>query len=312
MVSRRRYEPLGIVLATDEGLLQMPPGEKPERVVEGRRFTSADYHDGLAIAGAPEAGAWVHDGRRWRQQWEGELRSVSVTPSGHLYIGTTDGTLLESTDRGETWAEIEGVQNVIKHGKFAPPTGESRPFVASTVEVREGIVVGIAGGGAWHTRDGGKSWLRRSDGLDLKVHGLWVHPEQRDRLFATADRGVFRSEDEGFSWVQSLGGLDRSWGGTVAVLPGAPDALVLTAARHAPGLEGAVFRSPNGGVTWSRVMLEEEDEWDRVPVVVRPWDWEDVLFLAAGDKLWASHDRGRNWLALTSGLPVANAIAAGV
>lgn len=310
MVSRRKYDPLGIVLAVDDGLLQIPPGDQPEAVVEGHRFSCVEYYEGLAIAGAPESGAWVHDGRRWRQQWGGELRSVSVTPSLELFIGTTDGRLLKSADRGDSWEEVTGVQNVIKHGNFAPPTGHGRPCVVAVAEVHEGLIVGIGGGGAWHTRDGGHSWLRRSDGLDPKIHGIWVHPERRDRLYATTDSGVFRSEDEGFTWVQSLGGLDRSWGGTVAVLPGAPDALVLTAARHAPGLEGAVFRSANGGVTWSRVMLEENDEWERVPVVVRPWDWEDVLFLSAGDTLWASHDRGRNWLALTHGLPPANAIAA--
>jgi len=59
-------------------------------------------------------------------------------------------------------------------------------------------------------------------------------------------------------------------------------------------------------------MLEDEDEWDRVPCVVRPWDWEDLVFIAAGDKIFASHDRGRSWIGLMSGLPVANAITASV
>jgi hypothetical protein len=44
--------------------------------------------------------------------------------------------------------------------------------------------------------------------------------------------------------------------------------------------------------------------------VTRPWDWQDVAFIAAGEKLWASHDRGKNWIELGDGLPVANSISA--
>ena len=310
MVMRRRHDPLGLILAADDGLYQAEPGAESTCVVPGPRFTHVEYYDGLAAAAAPGTGIWVFAGRRWEQSWEGDARSISVTPSGAMFAGIGDGGLLRSEDRGESWSEIEGVRNLLKHNNFASIGGDRRSVVSSVIEVDEGFVVAIAGGGAWHTRDGGKSWLRRSDGLDPKVHRIWGHPEHRDRLFATADSGIFRSEDEGHTWVQTIGGLDRSWGGTVAVLPGAPDAIVATMAREAPGREGALFRSANGGVTWSRLLLDEEDEWEQVPVVVRPWDWEDVAFVCAGDGIWASHDRGRTWVGLGHGYPVANAVSA--
>ena len=98
---------------------------------------------------------------------------------------------------------------------------------------------------------------------------------------------------------------------------------------HTPGSvsyyaeEGALFRSPNGGVTWARVMLEGTsgspsdsdrggggDDWPRIPCVTRLWDTEDTTFASAGDTVWASHDTGRNWMPLATGLPPANAIAA--
>jgi hypothetical protein len=129
-------------------------------------------------------------------------------------------------------------------------------------------------------------------------------------MFATADSGVYRSDDAGFSWLQSLGGLDRSWGNSLAVVPGAPDRLVLSVARHAEAREGALFRSANGGVTWSRVMLGGESEWPLAPVVTRMWDSEDTLFAAAGEQVWGSHDGGAAWIALAAGLPVSHAIAA--
>ncbi len=310
MISRRKYDPLGIVLATDEGLLQVEPGRAPVVAVPGKRFDRVDFRDGLGLASAPGEGVWVFAGKRWERGWEGDPRSVSVTTAGDLFIGGADGRLHRSHDKGATWTTIDGVQNVIKLNRFVPPAPGVAPYVAAAGEVTEGVVIAIVGGGCWYTRDGGVSWMRRTDGLDPKVHRMWVHPERRDRLFATTPSGIFRSEDEGYTWVQSIGGLDRSWGGTLAVLPGTPDTLIYSAARRAPGVEGAVFRSANGGVTWQRVMLDDNDEWDRVACVVRPFDWDDLAFVAAGSRLWASHDRGKNWLALQDGLPIANDITA--
>jgi photosystem II stability/assembly factor-like uncharacterized protein len=316
MVSRRRPDPLGLILGADDGLYQVVPGDEPERVIEAHRFIGVDYYDGLAIAIAAGVGAWVHAGRRWQLAWEGNPRSASITSAGSLFIGTVGGGLFRSDDQGTTWREIEGVRTLFNHNRFPAPAGERGPYVASVVEAGDGLLLGIAGGGGWHTRDEGTTWLRRSEGLDPKLHGLWTHPERTERLYATTDTGLFRSEDDGYSWLQSIGGLDRSWAGTLAVMPGAPDALILTVARSGPtstrphAQQGALFRSPNGGVTWARQMLDDEDEWDRVPVVVRPWDWEDVAFVAGGDGLWATHDRGRDWVSLGHGFPVANALAA--
>lgn len=311
VIRRRTYEPLGIIIAHESGLTTFVPGGDPETPVEGHSFTSVDYYDGVGIAGSPEAGVWVHGGKRWEHAWAGNARSVRVLPGGQLFVGAAQGQLYRSIDGGESWEELEGVMSVIKHGtQFIPNAGESRVFVAAAVHVNDGLLVGLTGGGVWHTRDNTQTWTRRGEGINPKVHGLWVHPEHADRVFATTDAGVFRSEDEGYSWLQSMGGLDRSWGGSLAVMPGAPDALVASMARTTTGEIGTVFRSANGGVTWTRVELEGDDEWTRIPCVARPWDWEDVVFVMAGEKLWASHDRGKNFLELQDGLPVANAIAA--
>ncbi|MDA0365651.1 MAG: hypothetical protein O3B31_10580 [Chloroflexi bacterium] len=301
---------LGILLGGDEGLLEVIPGSAPERVIADQAFTSLDYRAGVALAGAPGAGAWVHTGKRWEQCLEGAVHAVRVAPDGRLYAGLEPAAVFVSSDRGVTWREFESVRHIVRHNRFATPAGHDAPFIADFAFPKEGLLLAITGGGVWHTHDDGRSWLRRGDGLDVSVHALLEHPEQRDRMFATADSGVFRSEDAGFSWLQSLGGLDRSWGGGLAIVPGAPDRLVLSASRHAHGVDGALFRSANGGVTWSRVMLEQEDEWPLAPVVTRVWDSEDTLFAAAGDKLWGSHDGGRQWLALAEDLPTSRAIAA--
>ena len=52
MISKRVYEPIGIVLATDEGLLTLEPGGTPKIVVDESAFTDVDYYDGIGIAGS--------------------------------------------------------------------------------------------------------------------------------------------------------------------------------------------------------------------------------------------------------------------
>jgi len=79
--------------------------------------------------------------------------------------------------------------------------------------------------------------------------------------------------------------------------------------RRDPDLDGALFRSANGGVTWTRLMMESEDEWEHAPLVARLWDSEDTLFAVAGDKVWGSHDGGRSWVTLADGIPQALALA---
>lgn len=303
---------LGIVLGTEDGILELIPGSEPERPVTGIRVTSLDYRDGVAVAAAEDEGVWVHDGRRWEQRWEGEPTAVRVAPDGRLYAGTEAAGLWLSDDRGETWNEIEGMRNVVRHNSFRAPAGHAAPYVAGVAFPKEGVLVAIAGGGAWFTRDDGQSWLERGDGIDHALHAMREHPEQRDRVFASAESGFYRSDDGGFSWVQSIGGLDRSWGGSLAVMPGSPDTLLFAAASRSDGGGGALFRSANGGVSWKWVDLGDDSlgDWDHMPVVARVWDSEDTAFAAGGGRVWGTHDAGRSWLELADGLPTPLAITA--
>ena len=94
------------------------------------------------------------------------------------------------------------------------------------------------------------SWLPRNgaggEGVDAHIHRLYRHPDLPGRLYAVTRTGLYRSTDEGHSWLQSLKDLDRSWGGSLAVLPGPTDTLVLSLAKSAEGAGALV--SATGGV----------------------------------------------------------------
>lgn len=328
----RRHEPLGLLLGTADGLLQVVPGAAPERGIDGPRITSVDAREGLAVAGGPD-GVWVHVASvgvaRWRQAWQGHARLVQIEGET-VYLGTGDGRILTSEDDGLNWTPLYGTRELFAYGGSPRPAGHAStwpPPVSGVAEVRTparsgvpsagGIVVAFDGGGAWFTPNLGGSWLNRGgaggEGLDPQVHRLYRHPDLPDRLYATTASGLYRSTDEGHTWLRALKDLDRSWGGSLAVLPGPTDTLVLSLAKGEDG-PGALFRSVNAGLTWARVLLgpagREADEWARPPAVVRPREFEDVTFVAAGDTLYASHDAGRTWTPLADALPEALCLAA--
>ncbi len=322
---------LGILVGTDDGLLQIVPGEETVRALEGRPVTSLDYRGGVAIAGVRGQGVWVHLTEDWKQLtrslaagwaqiWDGDPRCVRAAPGGERYIGAAPAAVFSSFPGTATTNELGALRGTLQADRQTlTPPGAEEPYVAAIAfpdrGPEEALFIGVAGSGVWRAQDTHRdlsfgSFAKRSDGIDSMIHGLWAHPERSDRLFVSTASGLHRTDDGGATWVQSISGLDRGWAGDLAVMPGAPDTLVLACARREPGKEAALFRSANGGLSWTRLMLDGEDEWERLPLLARLWDSDDTVFAAAGDKLWGSHDTGRNWVMLADGLPPARAIAA--
>jgi photosystem II stability/assembly factor-like uncharacterized protein len=314
---------LGLLIGGPHGLHELLPGDAPHLAIDAGPITSADYRDGVALACGPEAGAWLHAGRAWQRVpldaaeggagLESRARSGRVAPDGALYLGLEPAEVLVSRGRGASWARVEAVRGLARFDRHVrTPAGASAPYVSALAFTGEGMILGIAGSGAWGTRDGGRSWLRRSEGLDPMIKRLWEHPERGDRLYATTESGFYRTDDAGFTWVQSLNGLDRSHAWDFAVVPGAPDQLLLGTSRRASGLEGALFRSANGGLSWQRAALGEQQDFQRAPLVTRVWDSVDTLFALADGTAWGSHDAGRSWVPLGEGLPVEAHVLVGV
>ena len=319
---------IGIVLATDQGLMHVLPGADAELALPGVVCTSLDYRDGVAVAAAPERGVWMNDGDGWRQVWEGNANIVRLGDDGVCYAGESPPRLYRSRDGGDTWDEMVNVPSIVRaHAARRPGAAREELAIVGITFPQGQLLLGIRGMGTWLSRDGGHSWMRgdqielsaRSEPLQAvalgeHLNGLWDHQERNDRLYAASRSGFFRSDDGGFTWQRTQQGLDRYYANGVAVLPGTPDALLLSIAARAEddeeGPEAALFRSVNGGLMWDRVTLGGEEEWTRPPLVSAVVGGMDMLFAQTGGAIWASHDRGARWLPIADGLPPATAMVA--
>ena len=310
--------PLGVLLGSERGLYQLLPGEPFSCVLPDLDVAALDVREGVALAAVPARGVWQHDGgppTAWRQIWEGDPLCVRVGPDGARYIGAAPAALLRAPAGEDAWEPSMTLESVIRYQRTrSSSSGVSRWALSALAFPAGGLLVAVGGVGAWLSNDEGRSWMPRSEGVDPAVTSLWEHPERGDRVYATTASGLYRSEDSGFSWLQSLTGLDRPVAASVAILPGAPDALVLAAARRAGGEQGALFRSIDGGVRWIRLLLGDEDEWPAAPLVAALPSSRDTVFAYADGQVWASHDRGGDWRSLTdpaegASLPPARTLA---
>jgi photosystem II stability/assembly factor-like uncharacterized protein len=211
------------------------------------------------------------------------------------------------------------------------------PFRGGRVLAVEGIVnepnvyyMGAVAGGVWKTTDGGHSWKPLFDRQSVSSIGsIAVAPSNHNIVYAGSGEacirgdisygdGLYKSTDGGRTW-KNMGLRDTRHIGAVIVDPGNPDIVFVAALGHAyaPNSERGLFRSTDGGTTWSKV-LSKDDKTGAVDVVFDPGN-SSILYAALwevyrtpyslssggpGSGLYKSVDRGLTWNRLAGrGLP---------
>jgi photosystem II stability/assembly factor-like uncharacterized protein len=193
----------------------------------------------------------VMDNGKWKTATSGvtaRLLSVEVNSSGLAIAGGEFGTLLKSTDGGNTWASTApdwaGMASAEHFG-----TGE--PMVYA-VAVSEAGVVTVAGefGVMLRSEDAGTTWrvLRPVNPEEATIHALSLVDKGQGNSYAVGQTGeLLLSSDGGETWMKCDTGTDLNFLGVAASPNGQ---VVLTGMR-------VMYRSENFGMTWSKI--EEGD-----------------------------------------------------
>ncbi len=192
---------------------------------------------------------------------------------------------------------------------------------------------GAADGGVWKTTDAGRTWfpIFEREGT-ASVGALAIAPtnpmviyvgtgQVSTRYDVVAGDGVYRSADGGRSWA-SRGLRGARHIGRIVVDPRDPDVALVAAmgSMFAAGDERGVFRTTDGGASWTRVLFVDRDT-GAVDLTVDPGGL-DVVYAATwqarhrpwqayyepgrgpGSAIHKSTDGGRTWTRLEGhGLP---------
>jgi photosystem II stability/assembly factor-like uncharacterized protein len=188
-----------------------------------------------------------------------------------LYAGVDPASLFTSTDGGESWELNEALAKEREAGDWNPGLGGlALHSICPWPGDPNRLAIGISAVGVWITEDGGASWRTGYSGLvpeyipeearegsnALCVHNMHRAPTRPERLFMQFHGNVYRSDDEGGTWIDIHAGLPSGFGFPLAIDPADADSafvipLVGADDRVPPGGELCVYETRDAGATWT-------------------------------------------------------------
>lgn len=203
------------------------------------------------------------------------------------------------------------------------------PRVARGGRLGTTIYVAVASGGIWKSTNAGLTWAPVSDAIGVSSIGavavapsngdvVWVGSGEANNMRSSSwGIGVFKSTDGGKTWSKPMLPASQHIG-RIVIDPRDPYVVYVAAMGPlwAPGGERGLFKTTDGGVTWTntRPLSEHTGFTD---VVMDPNN-PDVLYAASYQRerraygflpsgpesgIWKTTDAGASWTRLAKGLP---------
>ncbi|MGE5661833.1 MAG: WD40/YVTN/BNR-like repeat-containing protein, partial [Ignavibacteriales bacterium] len=229
-----------------------------------------------AYCGTFDKGLWKTDngGQTWDSIGKNEIStssimSVSISPLkegnngfNKVYVGTEPSALYISSDGGESWERMSGLNNLESSATWSFPP---RPWthhvrwIEPDVNNLNYVFVAIEAGALVQSHDGGRTWIDRVKQGPYDTHTLATHRKMPKRLYSSAGDGYFESFDYGESWNSQTEGLRHHYLHGLAVDSSDPQNVIVSAslgAWQAHNIENAnsvLYRRSADGETWKNV-----------------------------------------------------------
>jgi photosystem II stability/assembly factor-like uncharacterized protein len=232
-----------------------------------------------------------------------------------FYFGAVAGGVWKTTDGGETWMPISDGTPISSVGAIAvAPTDRNIIYVGTGEAAPRGDIT--YGDGIYKSVDGGKTWSSLGLKDTRQIGALIVDPHNADIVLvaalghafgANSERGVFRTTDGGKSWTKVLYKDEQTGAIDVCFDPKNPQIVfsALWQARRQPwnfssgGAGSGLYRSGDGGVTWTRLSGNglPSGILGRIHVSVSGADSKRVYAMieASEGGLYRSNDGGTHW-----------------
>jgi photosystem II stability/assembly factor-like uncharacterized protein len=243
-----------------------------------------------------------------------------------LYVGVDPASLWKSTDRGETWSMVRGLEEHPTRDQWGPGAGGlCLHSIVPDHSDPDRMWIGISAVGCMRTEDGGKTWTHankntRNDFLPDRypefgqcIHRLVQHPTEPDTLYQQNHCGVYMSENGGTDWQDIQMNLPSSFGFPIALDVNHPETLFTIVedgmARTNVNSHFTVYRTEKPGNEWHETRNGLPEGANVRLGVLRHGmcaDTTDPCGVYVGTntgQLFASADRGESWNMICDFLP---------
>jgi photosystem II stability/assembly factor-like uncharacterized protein len=243
-----------------------------------------------------------------------------------VYAGVEDAAIFQTTDAGQTWAELPGLRGHGSGPQWQPGAGGMclHTIILDPANPKR-MYIAISAAGAFRTDDGGVTWKPINKGLRSQfipdpdaevghcVHHVAMHPARPNTLFMQKHWDVMRSDNAGDSWHEISGNLPTDFGFVIDVNSNEPETIYVVPIKSdsehfVPEGKLRVYRSKSGGNEWEGLTkgLPQQDVYVNIlrdAMSVDTLDKCGVYFGTTGGQVYCSPDGGDNWTAIAEHLP---------
>lgn len=244
---------------------------------------------------------------------ESAVMAIATNPHdpAEVWVGTEPSRLYHSTDNGRQWEHCPGLTALDSASEWSfPPRPDTHHVRWIDVDPHDPahLYIGIEAGALVQSHDRGGSFEDRVPTANIDNHTLATHPDAVDRAYSAAGDGYAETTDGGRTWDRYMDGLDHGYVWGLAVDPGDPDTVLVSAASGArsahtyASADAHLYRRQNG-------------EWESIDdtcvptgtdalrsVLTRGQD-PGTVFALNNHGLYATHDAGTSWSTVSTRWP---------
>lgn len=254
------------------------------------------------------------------------LQPASSAEPSLIWAGSQPSALFKSTNGGISYELVRSLWDHPHRPDWgAGFGGQAIHSIAPHPTDPQRVLVAMSTGGVYRTTDGGQTWSPGNTGIKayflpdpFPEFGQCVHKITRDaadpeRVYAQNHHGVYRSDDDGQTWVSIADGLPSDFGFPIVAHPRRGGAvwnfpLVADASRYPIDNKCQVFHTQDAGQTWQAQSqgLPATPFYSTVlrdAMCVDNADPVGVYFGSRSGEVFASVDEGQRWAQVVSHLP---------
>jgi photosystem II stability/assembly factor-like uncharacterized protein len=255
------------------------------------------------------------------QPVSGRVAAIAADPTdpATIYVATAGGGVWKTTDAGADWTPLTDDQPTLFMGAIALAPSDPNTIYAGTGEATNSGL-SFTGHGVLKSTDAGATWtLLGADVFDRHtIAQIVVAPDDPNTVYVavggsgvhglSGNTGVWRSTNGGATWTNTTTAISRTAAfSDVEIDPTNPQTLYAAAGSFRGSADNGVYKSTDGGDTWSLAGNFPRDSTNgRITVAVAPANPQILYAVVAGSgqggsslgrvvKMLESTDGGDTW-----------------